>query len=84
MHDESQWARRRSPFIQQDASLGNGYRVLKTPSLNKGLGFTSAERQAMGLKGLLPPATLTLVSDFLISKEILEYSSLDMSYNRDL
>nr|AIT70121.1 malic enzyme [Sargassum integerrimum] len=44
----------------EGASLGNGYRVLKTPSLNKGLGFTSAERETMGLKGLLPPATLTL------------------------
>nr|AIT70125.1 malic enzyme [Sargassum vachellianum] len=44
----------------EDASLGNGYRVIKTPSLNKGLGFTTAERETMGLKGLLPPAMLTL------------------------
>lgn len=35
---------------------------MKTPSLNKGLGFSKVERETLGLKGLLPPATLTLVS----------------------
>lgn len=34
---------------------------MKTPSLNKGLGFSKVERETLGLKGLLPPATLTLV-----------------------
>ncbi|CAM9994512.1 unnamed protein product [Ectocarpus sp. 6 AP-2014] len=37
-----------------------GYTTLKTPSQNKGLGFTDAERETLGLRGLLPPATLTL------------------------
>nr|AIT70122.1 malic enzyme [Desmarestia viridis] len=37
-----------------------GYTTMKTPSLNKGLGFSKVERETLGLKGLLPPATLTL------------------------
>lgn len=44
------------------SSNKKGYDILKTPSLNKGLGFTSGERQKFGLKGLLPPATMTLES----------------------
>lgn len=36
---------------------------MKTPSLNKGLGFTNSERDTLGLRGLLPPATLTLVRE---------------------
>jgi len=40
-----------------------GYTTMKTPSLNKGLAFTNAEREALGLKGLLPPATHTLVRE---------------------
>lgn len=37
-----------------------GVEVLATPLLNKGVAFTEKEREALGLKGLLPPAVLTL------------------------
>ncbi|PEB24370.1 NAD-dependent malic enzyme [Bacillus toyonensis] len=37
-----------------------GAEVLSTPLLNKGVAFTQAEREELGLKGLLPPAVLTL------------------------
>lgn len=47
---------------QQDCPGSTGYTTMKTPHRNKGLGFTMAEREAFGLKGLLPPATLQLVS----------------------
>lgn len=45
----------------QRFSGSTGYTTMKTPSLNKGLGFTNSERDTLGLRGLLPPATLTLV-----------------------
>ncbi|PFS16137.1 NAD-dependent malic enzyme [Bacillus cereus] len=37
-----------------------GVEVLSTPLLNKGVAFTQEERDELGLKGLLPPAVLTL------------------------
>lgn len=37
-----------------------GVEVLSTPLLNKGVAFTQQEREELGLKGLLPPAVLTL------------------------
>ncbi|MEH7458393.1 NAD-dependent malic enzyme [Bacillus sp. JJ1127] len=37
-----------------------GGEVLATPLLNKGVAFTKEEREELGLKGLLPPAVLTL------------------------
>ncbi|PFK11365.1 NAD-dependent malic enzyme [Bacillus cereus] len=37
-----------------------GAEVLSTPLLNKGVAFTQNEREELGLKGLLPPAVLTL------------------------
>ncbi|MEK4672244.1 MULTISPECIES: oxaloacetate-decarboxylating malate dehydrogenase [Bacillus] len=37
-----------------------GAEVLSTPLLNKGVAFKQNEREELGLKGLLPPAVLTL------------------------
>ncbi|AAU18638.1 NAD-dependent malic enzyme [Bacillus cereus E33L] len=37
-----------------------GVEILSTPFLNKGVAFTQEEREELGLKGLLPPAVLTL------------------------
>jgi malic enzyme len=37
-----------------------GLAVLRNPLLNKGTGFTDAERDALGLRGLLPPRVFTL------------------------
>ncbi|MCC2455278.1 oxaloacetate-decarboxylating malate dehydrogenase [Bacillus cereus] len=37
-----------------------GAEVLSTPLLNKGVAFTQNEREELDLKGLLPPAVLTL------------------------
>lgn len=48
-----------SPLSQLPASL-RGHVLLETPALNKGTAFTLAERQALGLDGLLPPAVETI------------------------
>jgi malate dehydrogenase (oxaloacetate-decarboxylating)(NADP+) len=40
--------------------LPTGVDLLHDPSLNKGTGFTEAERDALGLRGLLPPRVFTI------------------------
>ena len=37
------------------AELPKGFELLHEPSLNKGISFSAAERDALGLRGLLPP-----------------------------
>ena len=40
--------------------LPRGVALLRDPVLNKGTAFTDAERDALGLRGLLPPHVSTL------------------------
>ena len=46
--------------VPQLAPHLRGQAILETPLLNKGTAFTLAERQALGLDGLLPPAVETI------------------------
>ncbi|MCP5517774.1 MAG: NAD-dependent malic enzyme [Verrucomicrobiales bacterium] len=39
--------------------LPHGIRILQNPAYNKGTAFTEAEREALGLHGLLPPQVFT-------------------------
>ena len=48
------------PAVTRLASNLRGRALLETPLLNKGTAFTLAERQALGLDGLLPPVVETI------------------------
>ena len=50
-----------APETPDAASLPRGVRLLQDPALNKGTAFTEQERDALGLRGLLP--------DFVLSQE---------------
>ena len=54
-------ARRRTPKPR----LPKGVAWLQNPLLNKGTAFTDAEREALGLRGLLPPRVATLQEQVL-------------------
>ena len=41
------------------APMPHGIDLLRNPALNKGTAFTAAERDALGLRGLLPPNVCT-------------------------
>ena len=47
------------PLPVGSAPLSKGATLLQDPMLNKGTAFTEAERDALGLRGLLPPRVLT-------------------------
>lgn len=44
-----------TPFETQTIQLPKGVHYLHDPALNKGTAFTEAERDALGIRGLLPP-----------------------------
>jgi len=61
-----------------------GFDVLHTPRINKGTAFTSEERQALGLTGLLPSAVLTIEQQAERAYELFKKQSDDFARNRFL
>jgi malate dehydrogenase (oxaloacetate-decarboxylating)(NADP+) len=53
-------AKRPSGARTQATDFPRGVELLHDPLLNKGTAFTDAERDALGLRGLLPPRTTTM------------------------
>ena len=45
--------------------LPRGISLLQDPRFNKGTAFSQEERHALGLRGLLPPAVLTIQAQAL-------------------
>ena len=46
--------------MSNDGQMPRGYALLNDPIFNKGTAFTEAERDALGLRGLLPPHVFTI------------------------
>jgi malate dehydrogenase (oxaloacetate-decarboxylating) len=57
-----------------DATAARGLAVLNSPLLNKGTAFTTEERKALGLTGLLPPDISTLESQ--VKRAYIQYERL--------
>lgn len=58
--------------------LPTGIALLHNPQLNKGTAFTDAERDALGLHGLLPPRTCTLADQVNRVMENFQRKSSDL------
>ena len=69
----------RSPTVETDRS---GYDLLNSPLLNKGTGFTEAERDAFDLHGLLPPLVATL--DEQAARRLQAFRQLPSDFERYL
>jgi malate dehydrogenase (oxaloacetate-decarboxylating) len=59
-----------------------GLAVLNSPLLNKGSAFTAAERNALGLGGLLPPEISTLVAQ--VKRAYIQYERLPDALSKNI
>src|SRR5262245_56222598 len=81
----------KSPEAAIAAPPLRGLDLLRDPTLNKGTGFTAAEREELGLRGLLPSIELTQEQQagrFLdnlrrISDDLEKYIALNALHDRN-
>ncbi len=58
--------------------LPTGVRLLHCPGLNKGVAFTDRERDALGLRGLIPPGHLSIEEQVALELEKLAEKKTDL------
>ena len=66
--------RRRPSEESCNQTKARGIAVLNSPVLNKGTAFTAEEREALGLRGLLPPDISTLAAQ--VKRAYIQYERL--------
>ena len=65
-----------------DQTKARGLAVLNSPQLNKGTAFTAEEREALGLKGLLPPDISTLGTQ--VKRAYIQYERLPDALSKNI
>src|SRR5712671_6272739 len=65
-----------------DDTKARGLAVLNSPLLNKGTAFTSEERKALGLTGLLPPDISTLEAQ--VKRAYIQYERLPDALSKNV
>jgi malate dehydrogenase (oxaloacetate-decarboxylating) len=65
-----------------DQTKARGLAVLNSPVLNKGTAFTAEEREALGLRGLLPPDISTL--EIQVRRAYIQYERLPDSLSKNI
>jgi malate dehydrogenase (oxaloacetate-decarboxylating) len=71
------------PIVHElrERALPYGRALLRDPRFNRGTAFTVREREALGLKGLLPPAVISL--DAQAQRSYAQYSALEDDLDRN-
>jgi malate dehydrogenase (oxaloacetate-decarboxylating)(NADP+) len=61
-----------------DRPIPRGFPLLQDPRYNKSTGFSEAEREALGLRGLLPPRVMTLAQQLMRVRSNLQHKGSDL------
>ncbi|MEX0690690.1 MAG: NAD-dependent malic enzyme [Gemmatimonadales bacterium] len=65
-------------MTDSDRPVPRGFPLLQDPRYNKSTAFTEAERDALGLRGLLPPRVMTLAQQLTRVRSNLQHKGSDL------